>query len=852
MSRCLDSQFELLEPRRLFSVRTVDFDNYPINFTQFDWMLQNAHTPTSGFSYQIGTGDGQRPNINGISWADSSYYETALGAGSFSAIDSWNMKPVILYTQAKPGGWLTQGWNYVPDMAEGHACIDDAARAAVAYADDYLLNGTESSYQTARDILTFVAYMTTRQGKVYNFAWLDAPTTFAWDPIYSQDKHFQYRVEYNKRTAYPSATPNSSWFDPNSTTSQIINWPSPVRANPFTPHAKYSVYIDDLRDASNNDVAKIYDGPLYTTAGGAATSFKTGIKKTWTNSTQAFGFDEGRAIMAISKGLMMMQKRQADVGTLSADETTFARFLENNANRMIRNFQTLSVNSVDSKLGSAILSGLVDYYQLFYGANQYGAYNFKLEANSNTAETTDDRPSQSAVMATIDGLAANVKLRQVRTTDWRNGIFSDDGTGQNWDAWGQFQIAALARTYRMKINIGADPASPAVASLLDYAAYAADNFYGIEAYHYLVPGTDNVRTKERITGISGGGARYHNNSGQIAYHNASIVAGLRELTMAYEVSDRADKATRMNTYLNGLKSVASWFIGNNTSLLDMYDGGGQIAGTFRGRGAVFDGIDANANGVPNINRNTGGESFDEGIWAMVLAKASIRDYAIDSSFSFETGASAIAPPVMTSSNFLFDLPQQTLRFTFSQDVGASLHAYDVAIVNTTTNQVVDTSSLALAYNLAIRQLSVTFAGLPGGTLADGDYQLTLKSNAVVGNSGNPMAADQQLNFFALAGDANRDRIVNISDFSILAANFNQPATFSGGDFNYNGTTEIGDFSILASKFNQGLGPGLSRGMGFQPMLAARLFREGSTLDRVSTITLIDEESDPTLQRSNVN
>ena len=88
------------------------------------------------------------------------------------------------------------------------------------------------------------------------------------------------------------------------------------------------------------------------------------------------------------------------------------------------------------------------------------------------------------------------------------------------------QIYALARDYRLKINLGQNPADPAVASLLDYAAYAADNFYGIEAYHYAAPGTDNVRTKERINTISGWSAQYQTNSTQIAYYQSSIVAGL--------------------------------------------------------------------------------------------------------------------------------------------------------------------------------------------------------------------------------------------------------------------------------------------------------------------------------------
>src|SRR4029453_319137 len=119
--------------------------------------------------------------------------------------------------------------------------------------------------------------------------------------------------------------------------------------------------------------------------------FKTGIKKTWTNSTQAFGFDEGRAMLALSKGLMMMQKREAEGGRLSADELGFAKFLENNTYRLVRNAQ-VNPGGVDSKLGSAMLYALDDYYQLFYGSNQYGTYSFKLASKSKTAQTTHDRP----------------------------------------------------------------------------------------------------------------------------------------------------------------------------------------------------------------------------------------------------------------------------------------------------------------------------------------------------------------------------------------------------------------------------------------------------------------------------
>ena len=59
--------------------------------------------------------------------------------------------------------------------------------------------------------------------------------------------------------------------------------------------------------------------------------------------------------------------------------------------------------------------------------------------------------------------------------------------------------------------------------------------------------------------------------------------------------------------------------------------------------------------------------------------------------------------------------------------------------------------------------------------------------------------------YTLMGDADLDRTVGIGDFSLLAANFNAPATrWYRGDFDYNGTTDIGDFSLLAGNFNNSI------------------------------------------------
>ena len=58
--------------------------------------------------------------------------------------------------------------------------------------------------------------------------------------------------------------------------------------------------------------------------------------------------------------------------------------------------------------------------------------------------------------------------------------------------------------------------------------------------------------------------------------------------------------------------------------------------------------------------------------------------------------------------------------------------------------------------------------------------------------------------YTLLGDANLDSKVNGSDFTLMAANFNDSVTngWDKGDFNYSGTVNGDDFVLLAENFNQ--------------------------------------------------
>jgi len=57
--------------------------------------------------------------------------------------------------------------------------------------------------------------------------------------------------------------------------------------------------------------------------------------------------------------------------------------------------------------------------------------------------------------------------------------------------------------------------------------------------------------------------------------------------------------------------------------------------------------------------------------------------------------------------------------------------------------------------------------------------------------------------FTMGGDANDDNIVNLTDFTFLAANFNGTnKTFAQGDFNRDSKVDLTDFTILAANFNK--------------------------------------------------
>ena len=160
----------------------------------------------------------------------------------------------------------------------------------------------------------------------------------------------------------------------------------------------------------------------------------------------------------------------------------------------------------------------------------------------------------------------------------------------------------------------------------------------------------------------------------------------------------------------------------------------------------------------------------------------------------------LVPPRVLISRFSFE-GDQSIRIFFSEDVAGTLGPADLQVRNLDDGTAIDSASILLKdYDPATRVATFGFAGV----LPDGNYQATVPAAGVEDATGNPLAEDATLDFFVLAGDANRDRAVTIADFALLRAGFGGPGLFSDGDFNYDGQVTIADFAILRGNFGTSL------------------------------------------------
>jgi hypothetical protein len=162
-------------------------------------------------------------------------------------------------------------------------------------------------------------------------------------------------------------------------------------------------------------------------------------------------------------------------------------------------------------------------------------------------------------------------------------------------------------------------------------------------------------------------------------------------------------------------------------------------------------------------------------------------------------------PAVTDHSFNFDTRHE-LRFTFGQSMnGATFQPSDVQVQLKSGGPILTPTSVS--YVDATHTATFAFAS----PLPSGDYTATLTSGSVADTTGKATATADVLPFYFQAGDANHDRVVDVNDLNILAANWLQSGrTFSLGNLDYSpdGLVDQNDLAILSLNWQQVLAPPL--------------------------------------------
>jgi hypothetical protein len=170
----------------------------------------------------------------------------------------------------------------------------------------------------------------------------------------------------------------------------------------------------------------------------------------------------------------------------------------------------------------------------------------------------------------------------------------------------------------------------------------------------------------------------------------------------------------------------------------------------------------------------------------------LEDGEIDDHVDFGNYPDPSPAAVTVSSQFDYET-QHAVLLDFNFDVEPELDLGDIVVTESATGNPVTVQSLTFDYTT--NRATALFQ-----PLADGNYHMTLGAGTLP-----TLGTAHQLDFFVLAGDADRNRKVDTRDFNMLAGNFGASGrTFSQGDFSYNGTVDSVDFDILAGQYGKSL------------------------------------------------
>jgi hypothetical protein len=180
--------------------------------------------------------------------------------------------------------------------------------------------------------------------------------------------------------------------------------------------------------------------------------------------------------------------------------------------------------------------------------------------------------------------------------------------------------------------------------------------------------------------------------------------------------------------------------------------------------------------------------------------------ADEGSFVVHLNGAAPMPPQITTISVNSGAAQRSmvtsLTVTFDRVVTLPAQPANAFTVTGPSGNMTIAASAATIGGVTVA--TITFPGLVGGSLADGNYSLTVLGNqisaggvALDGDGDAVPGGNANYSFFRFFGDSNADRHVDIADFGVFSGTYNlstgQTGFLSYFDFNADGHIDIADF-----------------------------------------------------------
>jgi hypothetical protein len=143
-----------------------------------------------------------------------------------------------------------------------------------------------------------------------------------------------------------------------------------------------------------------------------------------------------------------------------------------------------------------------------------------------------------------------------------------------------------------------------------------------------------------------------------------------------------------------------------------------------------------------------------------------------------------------------------ITLSFTENVGPTLDVSDFVLRDRNTGVAVPSAVMAVAYDPITRRATLTFPGLPGQSLPNGNYRLLLAPGSVADEEGAPIPTGFQVDFHALAGDVNGDRVTNDLDLYQVWQNLLKPAPNRdlNADLNGDGQVTLADVNVVKANY----------------------------------------------------